>query len=257
MRLVLATRNPAPTGSRSSSACSTTAPAHGRASVSSGRRGRWPSCVDAIGATPQDVYDVAYDILNARLALSYRALAEGFTIDDVLVELLSTVPAPWGVVASPPVQPAWVGQPDQMAQPGPVAQPVWNGQPGWVAQPSGAPSAYPQQQAWTVQPGAVPAEYPQQPAYPAPVAQPQVPQQPVSQQPAYPAQVPQQPMPQPMPQPVAQQPVAQQPVAQPPVVGPTQVVAPAQIVTAGAPQGWPAADVPVKVMPGDPGPGPR
>ena len=43
---------------------------------------------------PQDVYDVAYDILNARLALSYRALAEGFTIDDVLVELLTTVPAP-------------------------------------------------------------------------------------------------------------------------------------------------------------------
>ena len=28
-------------------------------------------------AVPQDVYDVAYDILNARLALSYRALAEG------------------------------------------------------------------------------------------------------------------------------------------------------------------------------------
>ena len=45
-------------------------------------------------AVPQDVYDVAYDILNARLALSYRALAEGFTIDDVLVELLTTVPAP-------------------------------------------------------------------------------------------------------------------------------------------------------------------
>jgi MoxR-like ATPase len=45
-------------------------------------------------AVPQDVYDVAYDILNARLTLSYRALAEGFTIDDVLVELLTTVPAP-------------------------------------------------------------------------------------------------------------------------------------------------------------------
>ena len=45
-------------------------------------------------AVAQDVYDVAYDILNARLALSYRALAEGFTIDDVLVELLTTVPAP-------------------------------------------------------------------------------------------------------------------------------------------------------------------
>ena len=53
-------------------------------------------------AVPQDVYDVAYDILNARLALSYRALAEGFTIDDVLVELLTTVPAP-GSDAWPPV----------------------------------------------------------------------------------------------------------------------------------------------------------
>jgi MoxR-like ATPase len=51
-------------------------------------------------AVAQDVYDVAYDILNARLALSYRALAEGFTIDDVLVELLTTVPAP-GMSARP------------------------------------------------------------------------------------------------------------------------------------------------------------
>jgi MoxR-like ATPase len=56
-------------------------------------------------AVPQDVYDVAYDILNARLALSYRALAEGFTIDDVLVELLTTVPAP-GSSTWPPVQAA-------------------------------------------------------------------------------------------------------------------------------------------------------
>ena len=53
-------------------------------------------------AVPQDVYDVAYDILNARLALSYRALAEGFTIDDVLVELLTTVPAPGTVQWSHP-----------------------------------------------------------------------------------------------------------------------------------------------------------
>ena len=65
-------------------------------------------------ATPQEVYDVAYDVLNLRLVLSYRALAEGFTIDDVLVELLSTVQAP----ASPA---AW-----GMAAPvvGPVAAPV-------------------------------------------------------------------------------------------------------------------------------------
>ena len=59
-------------------------------------------------AVPQDVYDVAYDILNARLALSYRALAEGFTIDDVLVELLTTVPAPGshGVAAPAPRHPS-------------------------------------------------------------------------------------------------------------------------------------------------------
>ena len=55
---------------------------------------------------PQDVYDVAYDILNARLALSYRALAEGFTIDDVLVELLTTVPAPGTIQWSHPAVPA-------------------------------------------------------------------------------------------------------------------------------------------------------
>ena len=57
-------------------------------------------------AVPQDVYDVAYDILNARLALSYRALAEGFTIDDVLVELLTTVPAP-GTTAWPQPAPTY------------------------------------------------------------------------------------------------------------------------------------------------------
>ncbi len=45
-------------------------------------------------ALPQDVYDVAYDVLNHRLVLSYDALAEGVTVDDVLVELLSTMPAP-------------------------------------------------------------------------------------------------------------------------------------------------------------------
>jgi MoxR-like ATPase len=55
-------------------------------------------------AVAQDVYDVAYDILNARLALSYRATAEGFTIDDVLVELLSTVPAPGSAVWGPPIR---------------------------------------------------------------------------------------------------------------------------------------------------------
>jgi MoxR-like ATPase len=70
-------------------------------------------------AVPQDVYDVAYDILNARLALSYRALAEGFTIDDVLVELLTTVPAPGSHAwAMPPVA---TSMPSQLAVPASLA----------------------------------------------------------------------------------------------------------------------------------------
>jgi MoxR-like ATPase len=42
----------------------------------------------------QDVYDVAYDVLNHRLVLSFDAVADGVTVDDVLVQLLTTVVAP-------------------------------------------------------------------------------------------------------------------------------------------------------------------
>jgi MoxR-like ATPase len=43
---------------------------------------------------PQDVFDVAPDILRHRLVLSYEALARDISVDDVLGRLLSTVPAP-------------------------------------------------------------------------------------------------------------------------------------------------------------------
>ncbi len=43
---------------------------------------------------PQDVYDVAYDVLNHRLVLSFDAVADGVSVDDVLVEVLTTVVAP-------------------------------------------------------------------------------------------------------------------------------------------------------------------
>ena len=43
---------------------------------------------------PQDVYDVAYDVLNHRLMLSFDAVADGVTVDDVLIEVLTTVVAP-------------------------------------------------------------------------------------------------------------------------------------------------------------------
>ena len=45
-------------------------------------------------ATAQDVYDVAYDVLNHRIVLSFDALADDVSVDEVLFELLTTVPAP-------------------------------------------------------------------------------------------------------------------------------------------------------------------
>ena len=43
---------------------------------------------------PQDVFDVAFDVLRHRLVLSYEALAEGVDADTVLARVLSVVPAP-------------------------------------------------------------------------------------------------------------------------------------------------------------------
>jgi MoxR-like ATPase len=45
-------------------------------------------------ALPQDVYDVAPDILRHRLVPSYEALAQGLSVEHLLTRLLSTVPAP-------------------------------------------------------------------------------------------------------------------------------------------------------------------
>ncbi|MCU1376245.1 MAG: moxR1 [Actinomycetia bacterium] len=45
-------------------------------------------------AVPQDVFDVAVDVLRHRLVLSYEGLAEGITTDHVLHRILSVVPAP-------------------------------------------------------------------------------------------------------------------------------------------------------------------
>jgi MoxR-like ATPase len=48
----------------------------------------------------QEVYDVAYDVLNHRLILSFEAVADGVSIDDVLVEILSRYPARDGWVGA-------------------------------------------------------------------------------------------------------------------------------------------------------------
>ncbi len=45
-------------------------------------------------ALPQDVYDVAFDVLNHRLVPSFDAVADGVTVDEIVVEVLTTVKAP-------------------------------------------------------------------------------------------------------------------------------------------------------------------
>lgn len=45
-------------------------------------------------AVPQDVFDVAFDVLRHRIVLSYEALAEGVDADTIVARILSVVPAP-------------------------------------------------------------------------------------------------------------------------------------------------------------------
>jgi MoxR-like ATPase len=51
---------------------------------------------------PQDIYDVAPDVLRHRLVLSYEALAQDVGSEQILARLLSTVPAPRVVPAQDP-----------------------------------------------------------------------------------------------------------------------------------------------------------
>ena len=44
--------------------------------------------------TPQDVKDVAYDVLRHRIILTYEAEAEQMTSEDVIKTILNTVPVP-------------------------------------------------------------------------------------------------------------------------------------------------------------------
>jgi MoxR-like ATPase len=93
IRLVLATRHPGEHGVKTEGLLAYGAsPRASIGLISAGRalallRGR-----DHL--LPQDVYDIAYDVLNHRLVLSFDAVADGVTVDDVLIEVLTTVVAP-------------------------------------------------------------------------------------------------------------------------------------------------------------------
>jgi MoxR-like ATPase len=43
---------------------------------------------------PEDVIDVTADVLRHRIVLSYEALSEGVTTDDIVTQVLRAVPAP-------------------------------------------------------------------------------------------------------------------------------------------------------------------
>jgi len=74
-------------------------------------------------ALPQDVFDVAPDILRHRLVLSYEALAQGRDVEQVLARLLSTVPAPRIAPSQDPVFHAPSPDPDRPAPPAPPTPP--------------------------------------------------------------------------------------------------------------------------------------
>ncbi|MCC5950876.1 MAG: MoxR family ATPase [Acidimicrobiia bacterium] len=72
-------------------------------------------------ALPQDVFDVAPEILRHRLVLSYEALAQGLVVDQLLARLLATVPAPR---VSPAQDPAQHEPPPPSPVPGSWASPA-------------------------------------------------------------------------------------------------------------------------------------
>jgi MoxR-like ATPase len=45
-------------------------------------------------ATPQDVKEIAYDVLRHRIILTYEAEAEETTSEDIIARILDTIPVP-------------------------------------------------------------------------------------------------------------------------------------------------------------------
>jgi MoxR-like ATPase len=67
-------------------------------------------------ARPQDLRDLALDVMRHRLVLSYEALAESVTADDLLTPILAAVSMP-----EEPMR-------DRRQQPGPTPEVQWTGQ---------------------------------------------------------------------------------------------------------------------------------
>ncbi len=81
--------------------------------------------------TPQDVFDVAPEILRHRILLSYEALAQDVDVEQVLTRILSTVPAPR------------IGEPAEVI--GTVATSTWDAVPSAAGTGDGAGWGHPTQ----------------------------------------------------------------------------------------------------------------
>jgi MoxR-like ATPase len=106
-------------------------------------------------ALPQDVFDVAPDILRHRVVLSYEALAQGLVSDQILARILSTVPAPRIAPSQDPAAQRLVTPTETVPQPVPQPAPQPAPRPA-MTQPAPAPTA------------AQPMARPSAPAPPAP-----------------------------------------------------------------------------------------
>jgi len=93
LQLVLATRNPQPYGEDLQGAIQYGASP--RASIALDRCARsraWLAGRDHV--LPEDIQNLAFDVLRHRLILSYEAEANGMTADRVIAELIARVPVP-------------------------------------------------------------------------------------------------------------------------------------------------------------------
>ena len=94
VRLVLATRTPAQLG-MNDVAQWVSYGASPRASLGLVAAGRALALMRGRDyVLPQDVVDIAPDVLRHRLVLSYDALADGVPVDHVVTRVLQTVPLP-------------------------------------------------------------------------------------------------------------------------------------------------------------------
>ncbi|MEZ5232776.1 MAG: AAA family ATPase [Acidimicrobiia bacterium] len=104
VRLTAATRDPAGAG-LGELARAVTYGASPRASINLVLAARALAFVRGRGyALPEDVRDLAADVLRHRLVLSYEALAEGIGADDVVARVLAALPAPALVAADRPAR---------------------------------------------------------------------------------------------------------------------------------------------------------